>query len=76
MPYAMLSGSVPSEKMGIYMGVFNMFIVLPQIVAALGGINWINQVVYAGDVIGSMHIAAWSCLIAAAAVFGVRKEVG
>jgi maltose/moltooligosaccharide transporter len=76
MPYAMLSGSVPSEKMGIYMGVFNMFIVLPQIVAALGGINWINQVVYAGDVIGSMHIAAWSCLIAAVAVFGVRKEVG
>ena len=76
MPYAMLSGSVPSEKMGIYMGVFNMFIVLPQIVAALGGINWINQVVYAGDVIGSMHIAAWSCLMAAAAVFGVRKEVG
>ena len=76
MPYAMLSGSVPSEKMGIYMGVFNMFIVLPQIVAALGGINWINQVVYAGDVIGSMHIAAWSCLIAAAAIFGVRKEVG
>ncbi|MBT1696885.1 MFS transporter [Fulvivirgaceae bacterium PWU4] len=33
-PYAMLSGSLPSEKMGYYMGVFNFFIVIPQIVAA------------------------------------------
>ncbi len=32
-PYAMLSGSLPSEKMGYYMGVFNFFIVIPQIVA-------------------------------------------
>lgn len=34
MPYAMLSGSLPAAKMGYYMGVFNFFIVLPQIVAA------------------------------------------
>lgn len=33
-PYAMLSGSLPSSKMGYYMGVFNFFIVIPQIVAA------------------------------------------
>ena len=33
-PYAMLSGSLPSAKMGYYMGVFNFFIVIPQIVAA------------------------------------------
>jgi maltose/moltooligosaccharide transporter len=32
-PYAMLSGSLPSSKMGYYMGVFNFFIVIPQIVA-------------------------------------------
>ena len=34
MPYAMLAGALPSEKMGFYMGVFNFFIVIPQIVAA------------------------------------------
>ncbi|CEN45719.1 MFS transporter [Capnocytophaga cynodegmi] len=34
MPYAILSGALPSDKMGYYMGVFNFFIVLPQIVAA------------------------------------------
>lgn len=33
-PYAILSGSLPAEKMGYYMGVFNFFIVIPQIVAA------------------------------------------
>lgn len=34
MPYAILSGALPSAKMGYYMGVFNFFIVIPQLVAA------------------------------------------
>ena len=34
MPYAILAGSIPSDKMGYYMGVFNFFIVIPQLVAA------------------------------------------
>lgn len=34
MPYAILAGSLPSEKMGVFMGIFNFFIVLPQITAA------------------------------------------
>src|SRR5690606_24290523 len=33
-PYAMLVGSLPAQKMGFYLGVFNFFIVLPQLVAA------------------------------------------
>jgi len=41
MPYAMLTGSLPASKMGTYMGIFNFFIVLPQILAAtiLGSIT-------------------------------------
>ena len=35
MPYSMLSGSLPADKMGIYMGIFNFFIVLPEIIASL-----------------------------------------
>jgi maltose/moltooligosaccharide transporter len=35
MPYAMLSSALPTERMGVYMGVFNFFIVLPEICAAL-----------------------------------------
>ena len=35
MPYAILSGALPPSRMGVYMGVFNFFIVIPEIVAAL-----------------------------------------
>ena len=34
MPYAILTGALPTNKLGIYMGIFNFFIVIPQIVAA------------------------------------------
>jgi maltose/moltooligosaccharide transporter len=34
LPYALLSDSVPARKMGVYMGIFNFFIVIPQLVAA------------------------------------------
>ncbi len=40
MPYAILTGALPSQKLGYYMGVFNFFIVLPQIVAA-SVLGWI-----------------------------------
>ncbi len=37
MPYAILAGSIPARKMGVYMGIFNFFIVVPQILNALIG---------------------------------------
>jgi maltose/moltooligosaccharide transporter len=40
MPYAILAGSLPAEKTGIYMGVFNIFIVTPEIIASLG-FGWV-----------------------------------
>ena len=36
MPYAILSGALPPQRMGVYMGIFNFFIVLPEIAASLG----------------------------------------
>ncbi|MEY4538494.1 MAG: hypothetical protein RLZZ306_251 [Bacteroidota bacterium] len=42
MPYAMLSGSLPANKMGYFMGVFNFFIVIPQIIASLGLSKFMN----------------------------------
>ncbi|MEM6844579.1 MAG: MFS transporter, partial [Bacteroidota bacterium] len=67
-PYAMLSGSLPAEKMGYYMGIFNFFIVIPQIVAAsvLGFLvsNFFDsQFIYAIVIGGvSMIIAGLLCL--------------
>ncbi|MDG3583998.1 MULTISPECIES: MFS transporter [Galbibacter] len=63
MPYAMLSSAIDAKKMGVYMGLFNMFIVLPQILAALGGINYMYKLL--GDAtINAMMIAGF-CLILA-----------
>ena len=69
MPYAILSSILPANKMGYYMGVFNFFIVIPQIVAA-GILGFIlksffnNTSVYALIIGGvSMLIAAALCLI-------------
>lgn len=76
MPYAMLSSAISPQKMGVYMGVFNMFIVLPQIVAALGGITWLNDLFYSGEISGTMQLAGWSCLLSGITVMFVSKEVG
>lgn len=63
MPYAMLSSSVNEESMGTSMGIFNMFIVIPQIIAAIGGINILTNLI--GDkVIFSMVIAGLSLIFA------------
>lgn len=42
LPYAMLMGGLPDQKIGIYMGIFNFFIVLPEVFASLG-LGWIVQ---------------------------------
>jgi maltose/moltooligosaccharide transporter len=62
MPYAMLSSALPEEKMGVYMGIFNMFIVLPQIVASIGGINIIYKSLLGDNTINTMVLAG-ICLI-------------
>ena len=64
MPYAMLSSSVDPKKMGVIMGIFNMFIVIPQIIAALGGINFVSGLL-GEEAIHAMTIAGISLLIAA-----------
>ena len=64
MPYAMLSSSVASSKMGLMMGVFNMFIVIPQIIAALGGVVLLSSLI-GEEPIHAMTIAGVFLLLAA-----------
>ena len=64
MPYVILSGCIPAGKMGIYMGIFNFFITLPQIVNGVFG-GWIEKHIYGGQSIYSIVLAGF-CLIAAA----------
>jgi len=69
MPYAMLSRHLPKDKVGIYMGIFNFFIVLPEIIASLG-FGWLMKNVLGNDRLlaveiggGLMILAALICLI-------------
>lgn len=64
MPYAMLSSAVNPKQMGVYMGIFNMFIVIPQIVAALGGINFMYKLLFGEEVVYTMVLAGCSLIVA------------
>jgi maltose/moltooligosaccharide transporter len=63
MPYAMLSSTVDENKMGLMMGLFNMFIVIPQIIAALGGVNTLSKIFGDGP-IAPMLLAGSSLVLA------------
>ncbi|WP_420479172.1 MFS transporter [Brevundimonas sp. FT23028] len=73
MPYAILSSAVPGRKMGVYMGVFNIFIVVPQLVAAtlLGALL---KGLFGEQAIWALAIGAVSFLIAAGASLRVPQE--
>jgi maltose/moltooligosaccharide transporter len=73
MPYAMLSGSLPADKMGVYMGLFNATITLPQIAAGVLGSTLIAF--FGGNPMAIIVIAGVSLLIAGSAVFFVKEKV-
>ena len=73
MPYAMLSSSVDPKKMGVIMGIFNMFIVIPQIIAALGGINYVSNLL-GEEAINAMTIAGISLVIAGLCNFLITNK--
>lgn len=74
MPYAMLSSAINPKKMGIYMGIFNMFIVIPQIIAATGGLNYLYHVIFGADVINAMLLAGSSLIVAGLANFLITDK--
>jgi maltose/moltooligosaccharide transporter len=71
MPYAILAGSIPAKKMGVYMGIFNFFIVIPQIINALVG-GLIVKYLYNGNPIFAIVTSGVSFLLAAIFVFRVK----
>ncbi|MFD1096447.1 MFS transporter [Salegentibacter chungangensis] len=64
MPYAILAGSIPPKKMGVYMGIFNFFIVIPQIINALIGGPMVKYL-YDGNPVYALITSGVSFLIAA-----------
>ena len=70
MPYAILTGALPANKMGIYMGIFNFFIVIPQILAA-SILGFIVKSIFHDQPIYALMVGGFSFLIAAIAVLFV-----
>jgi maltose/moltooligosaccharide transporter len=75
LPYALLSDSVPAGKMGVYMGIFNFFIVIPQLVAAsLLGV--LLKLFFGGQPIYALVIGGISLVVAGLCVLRVREPLG
>ncbi|WMS92208.1 MFS transporter [Pseudoalteromonas sp. HL-AS1] len=73
LPYAMLSNALPSNKMGVYMGIFNFFIVIPQLLAA-SILGLILRHVFSNQPIYALLIGAASFVVAAVAVMRVKNS--
>jgi len=73
MPYAMLSGVLPAQKIGIYMGIFNFFIVLPEIIASLG-FKWVMNNLLNNDRLLAVQVGGFLMILAAVICFLFIKE--
>ena len=71
LPYSMLARALPSQEIGIYMGLFNAFIVIPQIIAALG-VGWILSHWLDNNLLTVLFIGGFVMLIGS--VFSLRIQ--
>lgn len=73
MPYAMLGGVLPAGKIGIYMGIFNFFIVLPEIMASLG-FKWVMNNILNNDRLLAVQCGGFLMILAAVICYFFIKE--
>jgi maltose/moltooligosaccharide transporter len=78
MPYAILSTALPPARMGVYMGVFNMFIVLPEIIASLGFGPFTRAVFGVDNPQAPLYVVmiGGGCLLLAALLVGRVQDLG
>lgn len=74
LPYAMLSDSVPAQKMGVFMGIFNFFIVIPQLVAA-SLLGFVLKTFLGNEPIQALVVGGISLIVAGLCVLRVREPV-
>jgi maltose/moltooligosaccharide transporter len=72
-PYAILAGALPAGRIGVYMGIFNFFIVIPEIVASLG-FGWVMSHLLGNDRL--VAVMTGGLLLAVAAVLMQRVDDG
>jgi maltose/moltooligosaccharide transporter len=72
-PYALIAKDIPAKQMGIFMGLFNIFIVLPEIIAALG-FGWVMSEVLGNNRLYAVMLGGVLLLIAALLTFRVKED--
>ena len=70
-PYVMLAGSIPPERAGVYMGIFNMFIVVPMLIQMVT-LPLYYQSLLGGDPANVIRLAGSLLIVAAVCVLFVR----
>ncbi|MBJ7882154.1 MFS transporter [Gelidibacter salicanalis] len=73
MPYAMLAGSITPKKMGVYMGIFNFFIVIPQIINGIIG-GPLVKYAYNNEAIYAIMVSGISFIIAGILAFKINDK--
>lgn len=73
MPYAMLTKSLPARKMGVYMGIFNFFIVIPQILAATI-LGVLTKHMFGGNTIDTIVLGGVSLIVAALFTLRIKDK--
>ena len=73
MPYAMIGSVIPPAKVGIYMGIFNFFIVLPEIMASLG-FKYVMKYVLNNNMLLAVQLGGGLMIVAAIICFVFIKE--
>jgi maltose/moltooligosaccharide transporter len=73
MPYAMLASTLPQNKMGVYMGIFNFFIVLPEIIATLA-FGWVMEHVLDNNRIAAVMVGGGLIGLAALLALLIREQ--
>jgi len=72
LPYAMLTNAIPAERMGVYMGIFNFFIVIPEILASLS-LEPVIKHLFGNDPVKVVMLGGASMLVAAAMTLRVKQ---
>jgi maltose/moltooligosaccharide transporter len=72
LPYALLSDSVPAAKMGVYMGIFNFFIVIPQLLAA-SVLGFLLKTFFGSAPINALLIGGVSLIVAGLCTLRVKE---
>jgi maltose/moltooligosaccharide transporter len=72
MPYALLCDALPARKMGVYMGIFNFFIVIPQLVA-VGSMGFLLEAFFGGEPIRMLMLGGVSFIVAGLCVLRVAE---